>query len=441
MNDLKIMSDRWLWSAGEHPPIAVNITSDPNNLTSDVPIRINGLPNNITKGFIYVDGELNEYIDYMMLPEEANNCTFLDTKKISNGQHNIKVATVDINGLITMSEATTVDVNNELYYVTKGLYFEPNDGYPVYAMSDTNSNFRVRLARWDGNTIWTSDASSGGLNVTVPSSVLTGQIYKIVLEIDTNEPSSWRTLCEEPSKSRRRRPGPYKVAIFLPNGRLRDSHLPTSDSRWRAVEELIRWCEEKDMKYVILYRGECTWEGFSSVLSMPSVSYVYHVSIGDYFINYGSQTLYRLSFFVSGSLGLGTERVFSHTDGLPEKVARRSHSMYSLGLHLSSQIRLVYMTVCYQGISTEMAEQWLDWDWLFPPGQLFCGWRDEALDNLYWKEWDYDFWHYFGSGDHDAWWVYTRIQLPDENLFGDEIALEFELRGDQSVTFTTTGNQ
>jgi hypothetical protein len=379
----------------------------------------------------------------MMGPEEANNCVLLDTKKLSNGQHSIKVATVDINGLITMSEAFTVDTNNELYYVTKSLYFEPNDGYPVYAMSDTNSNFRVRLARWDGNTIWTSEASSGGLNVTVPSSVLTGQIYNVVLEIDTNEPPTWRILCEEPSKSRRRRPGPYIVAIFLPNGSFPNGEI-TSDCRWQAVDELIRYCEERHFNYIILYREECTWEGFKAVLSQPTIRYVYMVGHGGNRVptdpNYPNP-VHRLWFVVSGTGDKGindTEPVFSSRGGLPLgwDVNPRGHSMEELGLYDSDYIRLVYMTVCNQGESHEMSRKWIHYlGDVAPIGQLFCGW--DGIPQGYdrdWQQWDYDFWHVFGQGNpKTALDAYNHAYR--ENPWGWWLSPQFSMLGYKQVTF------
>jgi hypothetical protein len=445
INDLKIMADKWLWSVEAYQPIAVNITGDPNNLTGKVPIRISGLPYNITKGFIYIDGALKGCINYMTGLEEANNCVPLDTQKLGNDQHSIKVATVDINGLITMSQAISVDTNNDLYYVNKGDYFEPNEGYHVYAMSDTNSNFRVRLAGWDGNTIWTSDASSDGLNVTVPSSVLTSQIYNIVLETEDETAMNWEIDEGDTIKSRRRRPGPYKVAIFLPNG-VTDSGVFTSNTRMRAVAELMRWCEQKNMNYIILYRGECTWESFASVLSQPTVSYVYMVGHGNNHIGIEPNVVNRLNFVVSspGFGYWGTETVVSYKGGLPGNMDSdpHVHSMESLCLNETMQIRCVYMTVCRQGVSDEMARQWLDWSMGTPLNQLFCGWDGcpHATDPD-WQDWDYQFWHRWGSGDELASEVIGGPFIPG-GLFGmyPGIWSEFAPIGWTQMYFTTSGN-
>jgi hypothetical protein len=445
INDLKIMADEWLWAAGAHPPIAVNISGDPNNLTGNMLISISGKSSYTTQGFIYVDGALKGYINYMMGPEEANNCVPLDTQKLGNGQHSIKVATIDSNGLITLSQATSVDTNNNLYYITKADYFEPNEGYHVCAMSDSPNNFRVHLAGWDGNTIWTSDASSGGLNVTVPSSVLTGQIYNIVLEMEHGIAMNYESDEGDPIKNRRRTPGPYKVAIFLPNG-VTETGVFTSDSRMRAVAELMRWCEQRHMNYTILYRGECTWENFKEVLSQPTVSYVYMVAHGNNRIGTKPNVVNRLNFVVSspGFGYWGTETVVSHKGGLPGNMDSdpRVHSMESLGLNETSQIRCVYMTVCRQGVSNEMARQWLDWSMGTPLNQLFCGWDGcpHATDPD-WQDWDYQFWHRWGSGDEPASEVIGGPGIPG-GLFGmyPDIWSDFAPIGWTQMYFTTSGN-
>jgi hypothetical protein len=110
--------------------------------------------------------------------------------------------------------------------------------------------------------------------------------------------------------------------------------------------------------------------------------------------------------------------------------------MNSLGLYQSTQIRLVYMTVCRQGESTEMAQQWLDWSSGTPLSQLFCGWNGcpQASDPD-WQDWDYQFWHRWGSGDELA-----SDMISD--LFGvhPSISFQFQPLGWTQMYFTTKGN-
>lgn len=444
INDLNTMSDQWLQIANAHPPIAVTVSDDPNNLMGDVDIGISGLSYNTTEGYIYVDGELMGYIDYTGDSEETCELAPIKTQTLGNGQHDIKAVTIDVNGLITVSQTISVDMNNDLYYVTKANNFNEGEDYHLFAMSNSPNEFRVKLVGWDGTTVWTSSNSSGGLNTAVPSNVLTGQIYNTAIEMESGSPPVFHLMFVDPIKNRKKKPGPYKVAIFLPNGRFKDGQ-PTADCRMRAVAELIGWCEARNMNYIILYKGECTWNNFAEVLSHPSVNYVYIVAHGGYYVTSGTERVNRMWFYVSGLLGFGTNTVVSYKGGLPGYMDINPfvHSMNSLGLYQSTQIRLVYMTVCHQGSSesTEMAEQWLDWSMGTPLSQLFCGWESTVEgENQYWKEWDYDFWHYFGSGDNDAWWVYNKIQLPSENLFGPEIAEKFRMIGWDQVTFTVSGH-
>jgi hypothetical protein len=311
----------------------------------------------------------------------------------------------------------------------------------VYAISDSPNNFRVHLAGWDGNTIWTSDASSGGLNETVPSSVLTGQIYDIVLEKEDGIAISCEPDEGDPIKNRRQGPGPYKVAIFLPNGSFEknDVLVPTSDCRRRAVAELMQWCDLKHMNYVILYRQECTWEIFAEVLSQSSLKYVYMVGHGSGHLGTGPNTVNRLNFVVSApDLGYwGIETVVSRKGGLPGNMDSdpRVHSMEELGLYNWDYIKLVYMTVCHQGDSDEMARKWINYDFAgVPLGQLFCGWSGcpGGIDPD-WKNWDYEFWHRWGSGEVTA----SKVIADLKEEFPIRIWIYFEtLKGWTQMRFT-----
>jgi hypothetical protein len=226
----------------------------------------------------------------------------------------------------------------------------------------------------------------------------------------------------------------YKVAIFLPNGKL-DTGETTADCRKEAVAELVRWCTLRNMKYIVLYKGGCTWENFSTVLSKPSVSYVYMVAHGGNHVG----SVHRLYFYVSGALGLNDiEPVFSYKGGLPEgwDTNPLGHSMESLGLYQSTQIRCVYMTVCYQGQSTEMAERWINYEWGEPIDQLFCGWVACASgSDPDWKDWDYQFWCRWGSGQELASDVIDYLFMVHPYIW-----FQFQPLGWTQMYFTTSGN-
>jgi hypothetical protein len=422
--DFVMFTNQWRQTTDNHtPPIAVTFSGDPNNLTGKIDFGISGRSPQITKGFIYVDGELKGYTKYSDDPEMANEFSSIDTQKTGNGRHNIKAVTIDSNGLIILSQTISVDTNNVVYNITQTNDFNQGEDYHIYAMSNSTSNLRVRVLTWDGTDVWTSSISSGGLNVAVPSSILTGPIYKIVIEMEggalllapslpfydiQKEIGKYDMTLEEIWSVMISNIFPindhYKVAIFLPNGLFKYTQTPTADCRIRAVMQLTYWCTLKNMKYIILYKGNCTWQNFVTVLSKSSVSYVYMVAHGSNRAEPSDpNSVHRLFFVVSGpsdDINV-TERVYSYKGGLPGNLDTDPsvHSMEELGLGQSTQIRCVYMTVCYQGESDEMARQWIKWDPV-PLDQLFCGWNGCVEGyNLDWQDWDYQFWCRWGSGD------------------------------------------
>jgi hypothetical protein len=422
--DYVMFAEQWKQTTDNpNPPIFVAIYGEPNNLTGMIDFGISGRSSKITKGFIYIDGELKGYTRYSDDSEMASESSSIDTQELGNGQHSIKAVTIDSNGLITLSQTISVNTNNAVYNITKAKDFNQGEDYHIYAMSDSTSNLRVRVLAWDGTDVWTSSVSSGGLNVVVPASILTGPIYNIVIEMEGGALLGALSL---PFYDIQREIGKYdyptwekiwggivskifpindhyKVAIFLPNGLFKYTQTPTADCRIRAVAELTYWCTLKNMKYIILYKGNCTWQNFVTVLSKPSVSYVYMVAHGSNLAEPSDpNSVHRLFFVVSGPSGdiNDTERVYSRKGGLPGDLDTNpsAHSMEKLGLGQSTQIRCVYMTVCYQGESDEMAKQWIKWD-PTPLDQLFCGWKGCAEGyNTDWQDWDYQFWCQWGSG-------------------------------------------
>ena len=465
--DFAMFADQWRQiTESTNPPITVVIYGDPNNLTGKIDFGISGRSPQITKGFIYLDGELKGYTRYSDDPEMASESSSIDTRILDNSYHDIKAVTIDSNGLITLSQIISVNINNTVYNITKANDFNQGEDYHIYAMSNSINNLRVRVVAWDDTTTWTSSVSSGGLNMAVPSSILTGPIYNIVLEMEeggalgaqpnmiydlasgvkavtANETTrGWEILCDDPIKNRRKKPGPYKVAIFLPNGVFKYTGRPTADCRMRALVELVYWCELKNMNYILLYKEECTWANFVEVLSQRSVSYVYMVAHGSNRVErYANDPnpVHRLFFVVSGLSGdiNDTERVFSYKGGLPGDLDANpsAHSMEELGLGQSTQIRCVYMTVCYQGESDEMARRWIMWGPV-PLNQLFCSWKGCAEGyNTDWQDWDFQFWHRWGSGDELASDVFDALF----SIHG-YIWFQFAPIGWTQMVFTPQGN-
>jgi hypothetical protein len=311
INDLKIMADKWLWSAGIHPPIAVAISGDPCNINGDIEIGVSGCGTRTERVFVLMDGEFVEEI------ADFNDVGYivLDSRIYNNGKHTIKAVAADANSLITVSENSMVNFANELYCVASSDRFKRGEDYHVYGLNLSAENLRVKLLDWEDNIIWVSSGNSSDVNFAIPSEVLTGQIYDVVIE---KSGESWEQIWERGIGKGYDPNSFYKFAIFLPTAW---TYFPwpanAANCRKRTVAEIVKACEAKHMNYVVLYKGQCTWKNFASVLSQPSVSYAYLVSHGGSHIGI-IKPVPRTYFYLTDSVVLSY-----YNDKLPEGIKKR----------------------------------------------------------------------------------------------------------------------
>jgi hypothetical protein len=450
ISDLDIMADEWLMAVDQHPPIAVTVSGDPNNLTGDIAVGISGCGSTTARAFVLMDGQyIGEILNF-----EDERCVGLDSCIYDNGQHTIKVVAADTNSIITVSENATTNFNNKLYYINGGDNFKEGQDYYINAICSSGHNLRVKVADWNDTVIWMSPTLSGNISLAIPESVFSGPIYDVIVEEEGSlemfaggfdgqlnmaiegDGESWESIWAR-AISKPYVPGnQYKFAIFLPS-----SGFPSpSDCRKRTVAEIIRACENKSTPYVVLYKKECTWENFKSVLSKPSVSHAYMVAHG------GSRV---------GFLGSVKRKYFELTDSsvlsyyddkLPKKIkeSEKWHYMEILGLGTTNQMRIVHIDACSQ-ISEEdndMAAQWIDTS--IPEGdfinQLFISWNALiGMDDEDYDMWSRDIWYKLGEDITNSYSDSKTYAVQECNkpavipLKADEVGYEY-------INFTGNGN-
>jgi len=434
MNDLAALAGEWLDVVSAHPNISVTVSGDPCNLSGDVTVGVDGIAYATEGGFIYVDGQVTEIIDYTA--EEGY--TILDSFAFRNGTHEIKAVTVDANGLITLSENTTVNFNNVIHCVAASESFGEGQDYRISGLTASSNDFRVKVVDWaEEATLWTSPALSGQLKVAIPAGVLDGPIFDLQIEENTTvESESWEERWKR-GIGKEYVPGTlYKFGVFLPRGR---NHFGRSSSecRKKAVAEIVRVCEGKSWPYVVLYRGECNWGNFSDVLSQTSIKYVYLVCHGGTHVREGQNTVQRTNFKISSRGWFGCDRVVSYKGGLPGKMetSSRVHSMASLGLGTRTQIRLAQVDGCVQTEYQDMARRWINFDEQPILEQLYSGYKSSCKDfHPDWQKWSYDLWNELSESSTTYWDAFQEIQKPQNNESGFEISQAVQWYGWDQIT-------
>ncbi len=450
-NDLATMAGEWLETISVNPSIAVTTSGDANNLSGDIGISVTGYSATTKRVFVLMDGDfIGEIVDF-----DNDGCVGLETSKYDNGQHTIKVVAVDNDGSVTASENVTANFANELYYLRKEGSFKERKDYPIYAMNSSGHDLRVKVVDWNDTVVWTSPTISGNINVVIPESAFSGQIYDLVIEEESGTyglmaeggGETWESIWErsigkeyEPNTS-------YKFAIFLPTKWAPGFPVPipynSANTRKRTVAEIVRVCETKHMPYVILYEGKCTWEKFKSVLSSPGISYVYMVSHGGFYVGPLDQMVQRTFFYLTDS------RVLSHyDDSLPETIKKRKdvHYMDSIGLGTIERIKIVHIDACFQTRYIDMADEWMNQlieeqdGSIVSDCQLFIGWQGEVMlsdDN--WDIFSRDIWHWLGEGKNYQQAMGIALQN-QEGRTHDLISYSLRSIGWWQVIFNSEGN-
>jgi hypothetical protein len=361
--DFSILANEWgQTTTSSLPAISISINGDANNLKGEISVSVTGCSGSTAEVFVFMDGQLLGNMNYEF--GETPGVT-TDSASYLNGSHLFKALVIDYNNLITLSENLAVDFNNPLQCLSINDTYEPNQPLRLLGISATDSNLMVKLSKWNGETIW-SQQTSGNLDMNIPGDVLAGQIYDMSIEQEITGlqmlDSSWEPVWEKAIAAKYDLNESYKFAIFLPTAYYTDlfPFFDSADSRKKAVAGIINGCDIMGIKYIILYRDQCTWENFKRVLTGPRASSIINV----YLVSRGAaslpgataqRTYFKLSdgYVVSNlNTPLGGGR-----DG-----KSYIHSMASLGLGGTDQLKLVWIDICFNGLYNDMASAWMKFE-------------------------------------------------------------------------------
>ena len=451
--DFALLSAEWLKIEGVgFADIQPTFDGDIDNLTGYVSMNINVSEPNVTRAFALIDGD--KYAEFGDL-EESTMIGFY-TERFTNGRHYVKIVGLDINGNVICSQKTRINFNNMLYCMSTSETFQENKDYHIFAMYSGGNELRAKVAKWDGSVVWTSQGTIGNINLVVPGAIFSSQVYDLMIQENSGtlkggegEPGeSWENIWER-AISKDFNGHEYihgtdryfvKFAIFLPNawGLLGNS----ADKRKEAVAAIIDNCESRGIKYVLLYKGNCTWINFATVLAASdNLMYVYLVSRGNAWVENDNtgKSVQRTYFKLSGG-----HRVVSYFDDneplggwdADEKV----HSMWWLGFHDNDQLKIVWIDICNHGKFSDMAQAWMDLSDVPILDKLYVSWNSYILtsNNAAFAEWSAFFWgDEKGFGLHGARSYYDAYTEAQKRVsMGTWISGRVGNHGDVNVKFT-----
>ncbi len=447
--DFRLLAQEWKQIGDADPNIEIRIYGNSENGCLNV--GISGSDYDTTQAFIFIDGEfIGEIEDF-----DEGGYLSIDSISFRNGSHSLKAVVVDANDHITLSDNVIVDFNNILNCMTVYVDFEQNEPFKISGIYSGTNDLLIKLVDWNNSIVW-SQQISGNPNLIIPGAVFNGQIYDLVIEEHTGgtRAETWEEIWKKAIGKKYETKSSYKFAIFLPSVWALWGN--SADCRKEAVAEIIRRCESRGIEYIVLYKNQCNWENFASVLSSPNISYVYMVSHGSANISEGGKTVQRTNFSLSGKYFFSSKHsvvsykksdygnpnnVPSSYEELPGKweISKRVHSMRSLGLGLTNQIRIAHLDICSQAKYTDMARYWIDFEEVPILDQLFVSWNSVIgmLDDD-WQKWSYDIWNQLGDGGTTYW--QAQDYTSKHNDKGSFIRSKVRYYGYDQVTFTKQGN-
>jgi hypothetical protein len=304
--------------------------------------------------------------------------------------------------------------------------YEPNKPLRLLGLRATENNLRVKLSKWDGQTIWTQE-TSGDLDITIPGNVLDGQIYDVDIEQETSEmdlmdsEEGWEPFWEyviaavyDPNK-------PYTFAIILPKAV--KNFQNSANSRKEAVSGIAYGCMTMGIPYIILYGDNCTWENFAKVISKPTIFYAYVVSRSDmYTKNPLMHTEVRRTHFRLSN----NNYVLAHFES-GEQWPSNYHSMRDFGFGDGEKFKIVWMDFCFSGngnfngVGNDMSRAWMDLSEEPILDKLYVGWNNQIFtsNKAVYAAWSAFFWgdpDGFGwYGTHSYQYAFNRAMIEVEN--------------------------
>jgi len=409
INDLATFTDEWLDSISGHPQISVYVSGDPCNLSGDVMIRVNDMGYQTEQAFVLIDGQ---YVDEIIGYDDGYGVT-LETYAFGNGEHSIKIVTVDPNSLITVSPAANVIFNNELYYVSIDEDYQSGQDYRITAMYNGSHNLLVKVLDIEDNVIW-SDVFAGNLNITIPPATFGGNsFYDVSINETGMSLSGYKSWAKKVSKK-------FKPGTADPNTVLLIScpDKGVAKARWRsgAIPAVIGAAERKGYEYTVLYGSNCKYENLAWCLTALShLRHWYHVGHGNAELKVGGKSVNRTSIKIKGgNLFSYNRKDFDPNATLPwyENIGKYEKAKTALSIRIpSGRLRITHIDACYSGKNRDF--EWVGdnhGDMSFCLGihhenQIYLGWGKRAYVNdilFYFGEWVENVWYRLGFDESVA---------------------------------------
>jgi hypothetical protein len=263
ISDLDIMADEWL---EECSPTLPNITpvfdGDANNLSGYVRMIASTSDPCTYKVFALIDGEYQgELYACGVFP------LGIETQHWANGNHYVKLISMDYEGRVVNSENCRVNFNNLLYIVQDdNLRFYHDRNYHYEGFYDGGGTLEVELAGLNEDVLWSNTYSGNYIDINIPGLAF-GAEKSCELNMTNSSASKTESLNKEFKKVDN---VGIKMWIIAPNKEL----TKTRGSAIRACEQA---CDARNVSWCYISEYDVNEGNLIYALAFDSTKFVYWV--------------------------------------------------------------------------------------------------------------------------------------------------------------------
>jgi len=270
-NDLALFAEGWRRTEAMYVEGYSFDTQQPAdfcNISGDISIWPENIPPDAREVFIYVDDvQVSRW--ERGISEWAG---FFESDKFTNGQHTIRLVSINLNDSITNYQPINSYFNNLLYKVSADERFYPDRNYHLSGFYDGGNSLDVNITDTNGTVLWSNTYNAASyIDFNIPGSAFgTEQTCKVNITSDSCSIS----ICSTREFRIEDVPSNVKALVIAPDSDVRAARQP-------AIDAYINACTKRHLPYQTLYEHDVNEGNLTSLLTRESVKYIYWVGHGD----------------------------------------------------------------------------------------------------------------------------------------------------------------
>ncbi len=346
-------------------------------------------------------------------------------------------------GYFTFSENLAITFNNPISYVSCSNSISSNQPYYLAAICNDSSIYNVTISNATGNLCWSSENLTASINISIPSSVLSEDMYDLAIVNSETSTSKYGVILDNIETQGAVTFSQPISKDFIPDPDV-DVLITSPNPTFYPIEylgkerqKIIEACVAKGLHWKSILLNNCTWHNVASQLLETRTKYWINLGHGDKYPRdwlgrpLGSRTniiladgpvySYKQSDFVTPPIGY---------QYLGEIFETYAHTIGSLHFFNLNKLKIVFFDSCYSASYYNFSTPFHN-DMAYALGmysgednlQVYLGWTDWASPGSGYSDYynPYDtyrvrLWTSLGRPDYLFDALYYAADFPNGNI-------------------------